>query len=219
MKSWTMGWRAGRAVGGWLLLTFVLTLMLLESAQAAPGSGKALRMRPYAGIGVLVLVINTSADAEPQEPFLLYEEPAVSRLGELSLNSGTPPFDWIFGVSRHSLPLIVMARKGNWLRVTYDDAGREAWLTPGRRGVFLPWEQFCKRHTVRLLPGLQKKYYALSHQPGGAVLATLTAKQSFKVLRVESDWAMVMLDQKNLGWLRWRDEDGRLLLSLERSGP
>lgn len=204
---------------GCLGLLVVLLLMAPLPAQAAPTASKAPRMRPYAGIGVLVLAIETTVAPEPLEPFRLYEEPAVSRLGDLSLNGGIPPFEWVFGASRGSLPLIVMARKGGWLRVTYDDAGREAWLAPGRRGVFQAWDLFFKRHTVRLLPGLQKKYYALFQQPDKGAPVSLTPKQLFKVLRLDNDWAMVLLDQKTLGWLRWRDEDGRLLLALERSGP
>ena len=197
----------------------ILTLFMVSPlAYAAPSAGKAPRMRPYAGIGVLQLTIKSAVDKETPEPFRLYEEPAVSRLGDLNLNGGTPPFDSVFGVSRAALPLIVMARKGNWLRVTYDDAGREAWLAPGRRGLFLPWDFYLKRHTVHLLPGLQKMYYALFQQPGKGTMVSLTPKQSFKVLRLDDDWVMVMLDQKTLGWLRWRDEDGRLLLALERSG-
>jgi hypothetical protein len=46
-------------------------------------------------------------------------------------------------------------------------------------------------------------------------LTTLTTKQLFKVLRLENDWAMVLIDQNALGWLRWRDEDGRLLIGIE----
>lgn len=198
-----------------MMLAILLLFMVPSLSHAAPTAAKSQRMRPYAGIGVLQLTIQPAADQESPEPFLLYEEPAVSRLGDLNLNSGRPPFEWVFGASRGSVPLIVMARKGGWLRVTYDDAGREAWLAPGRRGLFLTWDFYLKRHTAHLLPGLQKKYYALFQQPGNGTLFSLTPKLSFRVLRLDNDWAMVMLDQKTLGWLRWRDEDGRLLLALE----
>jgi hypothetical protein len=40
-------------------------------------------------------------------------------------------------------------------------------------------------------------------------------KLSFKVLKLDGDWALMMPDQSTLGWLRWRDEDGRLLISVD----
>jgi hypothetical protein len=65
-----------------------------------------------------------------------------------------------------------------------------------------------------LLPGLQKKYYQLYQYPDNADLAPLTTGQFLKVLRLENDWAMVLTDRNLLGWMRWRDEDGRLLIGV-----
>ncbi len=194
-----------------MLLLLAPILMLPAFAATTPP-----RMRPYAGIGVLVLAIGSGTEDEQPEPFRLYQEPAIARIGDLKV-SGVPPYEWIFGVNSQTVPLIVTARKGNWLRVNYDDAGREAWLSQGRRGAFQPWDLFLKRQSAHLLPGLQKKFYGLFQQPGTGTLATLTPKQFFRVLRLDNDWAMVVLDQSTLGWLRWRDEDGRLLLGLERT--
>jgi hypothetical protein len=42
----------------------------------------------------------------------------------------------------------------------------------------------------------------------------MTPTQLFRVVKLENDWAMVMSGQNSLGWLRWRDEDGRLLMGL-----
>jgi len=196
----------------WLILFFLsVSIVSAESAASPP----APKMRPYAGIGILQLPIDAS---DSGEPIPLYEEPALSRLGELN-RAKIPPFDWIFSESNEFLPLIVMARKGAWLRVSYDDAGREAWLNPPRRIVFQSWELFFKGRISRLLPGLQKKYYQLFQQPDGTALAVLTNNQPFKVLSFENDWAMVLIDQDTLGWLRWRDEDGRLLLGVVGRRP
>ena len=117
------------------------------------------------------------------------------------------------------MPLMVTARKGNWLRVAYDDAGREAWLNPRRSAVFQAWDLFFKGQPAKLLPGLQKRYYQLFRQPEKGVLATLTPKQLFTVVKLENDWALVVFDQNSLGWLRWRDEDGRLLVGLGKAKP
>jgi hypothetical protein len=167
-------------------------------------------MRPYTGIGILMLPVaaNDLNDSLP-----LYEEPGLSRLG--SLKPGRiPRYDWIFGAASSAKQLIVTGRKGPWLRVAFDDAGREAWLNPKRPAAFQTWEFFLKDHVSSLLPGLQKKYYQLYQHPGRTVMAQLTARQFFKVLRLDDDWAMVMYDQNTLGWLRWRDEDGRLLIGV-----
>lgn len=119
-------------------------------------------------------------------------------------------------MSKGASPLIVSARKGEWLRVYFDDAGREAWVDPQDKGDFQTWEQFLKLGTGHLLPALQPRYYQLRQQPDGKLLGTLTPKQVFKVLRLENAWSMVLTEQSQIGWLRWRDEDGRLLLGLSR---
>jgi hypothetical protein len=167
-------------------------------------------MRPYTGIGVLILRV--AAD-ELNDHLPLYEEPGLSRLGSLN-PAKIPRYDGIFGAAPAAAPLVVTGRKGPWLRVAYDDAGREAWLNPARPSAFQPWDFFLKDHVSRLLPGLQKKYYQLYQHPGRMVLASLTTSQFLKVLRLENDWAMVLSDQNSLGWLRWRDEDGRLLIGV-----
>ncbi|HEY3309274.1 MAG TPA: hypothetical protein VGJ93_12530, partial [Desulfuromonadaceae bacterium] len=183
------------------------------SVQAASTPQK---LRPNAGIGILLLSISSGADGEKPEPLFLYQEPAISRLGEL--NGGTiPPYDWIFGMSSSTVPLIVTARKGNWLKVVCDDAGREAWLILQRQGAFHTWESFFKGKVGRLLTGVRKQYCQLFIQPGKGASTVLNPKKSFKIIKIEDDWALVMLpDQNTLSWLRWRDEDGRLLIGLER---
>jgi hypothetical protein len=183
-------------------------LLIVSTVSAAPAA--LPKMRPYTGIGVLLLPTTAMSSSEPLP---LYEAPALSRLGELQ-GSKAPAFEWIFGASPAVRPVIVMARKGTWLRVAYDDAGREGWLNPTRQMNFQAWDLFFKGNVSRMLPGLQKKYYQLYQQPDYQPLLSVTAQQQFKVLQLENDWAMVLLDQSTLGWLRWRDEDGRLVIGV-----
>ena len=193
-----------------------MAIILLFSAAATASPLQApQQMRPYSGIGVLLLAAEKGRNNGPQEPLYLYEEPAVLRIG--ALDSGqAPPYEWIFSRNVFRLPLIVTARKGDWLRVAYDDAGRLGWLVPRQRGVFQPWDTLLKGKSCRLLSGLRKQYFQIFRQPGEKPL-TLPAlpKLSFKVLKLDGDWALVMPDQSTLGWLRWRDEDGRLLISVD----
>jgi hypothetical protein len=189
------------------VLLLLLSLMAGNSFAAASPPNK---MRPYSGIGVLLL---KNAIGEQVEPFPLYEEPGLARLGSLN-QENLPGAGWIFGTSHTAIPLVVTARKGAWLRVVYDDAGREAWLNPLRSGEFQTWELYLKGHMASVLPGLQKKYLQLYQKPNRNELNSLTPRQLFRVLQIEGDWAMVLYEQNLLGWLRWRDEDGRLLIGV-----
>ena len=187
-----------------------LVLLALTCSGSAQSAANPPKMRPYSGIGIFILQAPDSEHVGA-EPLHLYEEPGIFRHGEFD-RSGTTANEWIFGVEKSRILLVVMARKGSWLKVCYDDAGREAWIDPQRRGTFKTWEQFMRGEIGRLLPALRKPYYQLYRQPGVDPLSVLTPKQMFKVIKLENNWAMIMSDQSTIGWLRWRDEDGRLLV-------
>lgn len=195
-------------------MLMAVTILCPPCLQAAPQSRQAARMRPYAGIGVLMLATASDEGGMPPAPLPLYNDPAIYRLGELE-KATIPRHEWIFGPDGGKLPLIVMARKGEWLRVVYDDAGREAWINPSGRAAYHPWDAFLKDRSGRLLPGLQKKHYQLFHEPEGGPLVTLSPLQPFTVTMLDGDWIhLVVTDQNLAGWLRWRDGDGRLLVGL-----
>lgn len=194
-------------------LSIVLFFIIAALVGSAGFAATPTRMRPYTGIGLVVFSQSDHAlNQDHRVP--LYEEPGLLRFGTLS-SSRLPGNEWVFGSHEGPLPLIVSARKGNWLRVFYDDAGREAWVDLQNIGRFKSWEQFLKMQTCRMLPALQAQYYQLQQHPGGKPLAKITSKQVFKVLKVENAWGMVLVDQTMIGWLRWRDEDGRLLVGLD----
>jgi len=190
----------------------ILLALLFAAAVVHPATMP--KMRPYSGQGVVELSLAAPEGGDAARVFALYQEPGIGRQEELQ-STRAPFMEWIFKRTASHVPLLVMARKGNWLKVVYDEAGREAWLNPGRRGRYLPWESYLRHQGGRLLPGLRKQYYQLCAQPGKAPVATLTPKQLFRMLKVDTDWALVAVDQSTLGWLRWRDEDSRLLVSLE----
>lgn len=196
--------------------------MLLVAALLCPASFAAVspvsKMRPYAGIGILVLPVSDLVDDEPFERLRLYDEPAMFRLENAAL-AGSPRYDWLFAMDADSLPVIVTARKGEWLKIVYDEAGREGWVKPWRQSEFETWDDFFKGRFVRLLPGLQKRYYQLFTDSGADLLAGVTPTNLFKVIQLNNDWVQVQDDRNLAGWLRWRDEDGRLLIKLEQGGP
>ncbi len=193
----------------------IIAALLITWGVCTPASAASAphpRLRPYAGIGVLSLP--TQLRLQQEEPLSLYEGPGLARVGALSPDA----VQWgglVFGKSPEALPLIVTGRKDAWLRVVFDDAGREAWVKPPAAGRYQSWEQYFKSRMVAALPGTQKKYLQLYRQPDGEVLAPLVPRQAFRVLKLDHDWALVIPpDQGALGWLRWRDEDGRLLLGV-----
>lgn len=191
-----------------LRLVTVLIFFVMSLACSAGNAATPPRMRPYTGIGLLVF--SQTSKAQNQDFQLqLYEEPGLTRVGVLD-GSRLSGNDWLFGQADGMPPLIVSARKGSWLRVFYDDAGREAWLEAKNTGRFQTWEEFLKLQTSRMLPALQQQFYQLQQQTGGKLLATLTPKQMFRVLKIENSWGMVLTDQGQIGWLRWCDNDGRL---------
>jgi len=203
-----------RLLGSIFCLMF-FSVLFPVCLEAAPSIVKVTKMRPYTGIGVLLLESLQENVAESADPLPLYEEPAIARLGKLEL-SKMPSNEWVFGSGRSTIPLIVTSKKGVWLRVIYDESGREAWLKYPFKAKFQLWDSFLKGQSASLLVGLQKKYYLISQQPGLAASGVLTGHQAFKVIKVDKDWAMVMLNKDTLAWLRWRDEDGRILIGLEQ---
>lgn len=197
------------------LFVFSLGLFILNMTASSGLAASLPRMRPYTGIGLFVFTQPDSGTLPEGLQLQLYEEPGLQRVGRLN-DARLTGNEWIFSFPEVASPLIVSARKGGWLRVTYDDAGREAWVEPENRGLFQSWEQFLKLQTGGMLPGLQPQYYQLQQQPGGKLLGTLTPKQVFKVLKLEDVWCMVLTDQEQIGWVRWCDDDGRLNVGVGR---
>lgn len=194
---------------------FILIVFALGMTCTAGYAAASPRMRPYTGIG-LVVFSKPGAIQHRELHLPMYEEPGLSRMGML-VTTKLSGNEWIFGLREEIPPLVVSARKGDWLRVYYDDAGREAWIDPRNKGRFQAWEQYLKLQTSRMLPGLQSQYYHLQQQPGGRTLATLTPKQMFRVLKLENSWGMVLTDQAQIGWVRWRDDDRRLLVGIGKN--
>ena len=186
---------------------FLIVSVLLTAGSIAFAATPPL-MRPYAGIGLLVFPTGNPAEQQNLQ-LQLYGDPGLLRIKLLN-SSALPGNERIFDTRVESAPLIVSARKGEWLQVFFDDAGREGWINPNDKGHFQSWEEYLKQHTCRMLPGLQALYYRLLQKPDGAQIAVMTPKQVFKVLKLDNSWGMVLTDKGQMGWLRWRDNDGRL---------
>jgi len=196
------------AVSRAIVAAFFVTL-LVSLAGAAPPP-----LRPDTGMGLLLVRTGPSLEVPPE--LILYGEPGVGRIAEksaatlphLALPLKAPPGEF---------PLVVTARKGGWLKVIHDDAGRSAWVEPRRAWPFVPWDEILRGREARLLRGLKKPYYVPRGGPDDTApgLEPLTSERTFRIIDMDGDRIRVLMDQAIMGWLRWRDEDGRFLITLE----
>jgi hypothetical protein len=113
--------------------------------------------------------------------------------------------------------LAVMGKKGDWLRVAYDEAGHEGWLAMPRYWEYSPWRVFLKGRSARLLPGLKKEFYLLRREPASTSpqLDTLSRQKNLRIIEIRDEWALVLVDLTTHGWLRWKDNDGRFTISID----
>jgi hypothetical protein len=186
-----------------LQASLLLIALAGGAAYAAPPAP-----RPYSGCGILTL---KQWGARELEPLALYREPGLLRIAEK--NAASLPRLAGDGVE----PLVAASeRRGNWMRLTLDDAGRQGWLEERRGWKYASWEEFLPGRTIRVLPGLKKGWYSLKGTPTeeGSDIASLSRDQLVQVLEVEEDWVKL---ERPSGWFRWRDPDGRLTVSLETS--
>jgi hypothetical protein len=183
-----------------------LLLIILAIVSAAGSALGAPVPRPESGWGVLALQPEPGAE---RGVVVLYQEPGVQRLGEVDV-ARLPRL-----AGSDSEPVVsATARKLEWTRLSYDDAGREAWVETRRAWRYQPWHEFLTGRAVRVLPGMKKALYAVRSRPaeGAAEMAALRRDQEVRVLRVESDWALL---EAPMGWFKWRDGDGRLTVALQ----
>lgn len=199
------------------LLLIVLALVMLVGNHVASAAPKP--PRPTAGIGVLLVrpfpVTNTLAETIIN----LFQAPGVGRLQELpagKMQLLTP----VFGTSDTEIPVAITDRNGEWLYAVYDDAGREGWVRLERPWDFVSWEVYLKGRTAKLLPGLRKQFYQLVRDPAdnAVTVTSLVPADTFRLVAIEGDWALVLVGQERTGWLRWRDRDNRFMLAVGASG-
>jgi len=201
----------GDSVMAFLRFALLLTLLIMTGLPAHGASG-----RPRAGIGILVLRPFVPERSDELKALPIYAAPGIGRLVEMdgtrlpSLVPAVTPLDGERAVA-------VLDRRGEWLKIIYDEAGREGWIRCRRFWDYIPWRDFLAGRIARMLPGLREALTFMRREPsdGSASLVRLTADQAFRIVLLRDDWAKVTAGGDTDGWLRWRDGDGRLLLALE----
>ena len=194
-------------------LIICLALVLLSAGWAI-----ASQARPFAGNGLLrVRPMDPSLSAGPPS-LVFYREPGVGRITESPV-TGIPLLSPLVNLPPGEYPLAVMGKRGGWLLVAYDDAGREGWVEMARWWLYERWEDYLKGRALRPLAGMKHERYALHAEP--LLLSPRTAYISvgdiLRVIEVKEEWALVDNGRGLSGWFSWKDEDGRFLVSVDDS--
>lgn len=191
-----------------ILLLFCLSFPCL--AFSAP-----LKMRPLSGIGFIDACQSQRQSFTPSV-VTLYREPGVGRITDLDV-SDIPLLSAVLRTASEKQLFAVTRRKGEWVRIVYDEAGREGWFVPPRQWSFYSWDRFFRGREVRPAPGLKKEYLQLYAEPSVAapVLESMDRDRRLRVLDVSDGWILVLVDMARSGWFRWKDDDGRFLVSVE----
>ena len=197
----------------------LLSFLILSALLCFPVYG-AQQICPNAGIGLLIIRPFSPDRASENSSMTLYNYPGVKRIAEVK-NEVIPELHPVLDPAPEAYAVGVTGKKGNWLKIAYDDAGREGWVKMERCWAYTPWESFLKGRSAALLPKLRKSSYQLrkDHSESSEPLITLSSLQKLQVVEIEGDWARVMVEGIPSGWLRWRDQEGRLMISLGRLEP
>jgi hypothetical protein len=182
-----------------------------------PPTAGAQQIRPFSGSGVVIARPLNPASPVVATPIPFYRDPGVGSVAELPANE-IPSLSSILIMPAGEYPLAVMGKKGNWLRIAYDGAGREGWVEMARWWDYITWEDFLKGRIARLLPGLKKGAYVLRAGSSATAPQTgeLSGKESLRIIEVADDWVRVISDSGLSGWLTWRDGDGRFQISVDK---
>jgi hypothetical protein len=193
-----------------MILPLLLLLLLIS-----PADGALPKPRPYSGSGLLLIPTASLHHPETATRLVLYREPGIGRITEMTA-AELPLLVQVLGATAGEYPVAVMATKGAWLNIAYDDAGRQGWIELEGRWHYTPWEEFLQGRAVRLLPGLKKSAGTLRSEPSStaAELATLSQAGASRAELIQGDWLRIRIDPQTSGWLRWRDESCRFLVAL-----
>lgn len=191
----------------------ILALCLTVALLAAPAVGAApVKARVPSGIGIVLL---NHGSAEKPSVLTIYKEPSMGRLAEIAADR-LPSLARSITSSELAIPTIVTSRKSGWYRIIYDDGEREGWIKGHSSYQFYRWEELLKDRPVSPIGGLRKEFYQLRRSPDSSAEGVIPLSKGSRViaLDVEGDWIRAMADSRTEGWLRWRDENSRIVIAI-----
>jgi hypothetical protein len=192
-----------------------IVLLLFCALFPSLACSAPLKLRPLSGIGFMNACQSQSQSLTPSA-VTLYREPGVGRITDLDV-ADIPLLSAVLRADKEKQLFAVTRRKGEWVRIVYDEAGREGWFVPPRQWSFYSWDRFFRGREVKPVPGLKKEYLQLYAEPTVAapVLENMDRDRRLRVLDVSDNWMLVLVDMSRPGWFRWKDDDGRFLVSVE----
>jgi hypothetical protein len=193
------------------MIRFRLFLLILLFLTPLNGFGGLPEPHPLAGKGIVILPASSSS-AE----LVLYELPGIRLIGNIRQKE-LPALAPFVKVKSNETALAVMSVREGWLRIVQDTSGREAWVALNDGWNYKPWERYLAGRTIRLVPGLKEPLYRFRSTPTekGEQSGAATPGFPLQVQAVRGDWVEVITAGQAPGWLRWRDGDGRLLVTVE----
>lgn len=183
-----------------------IILFVTLIATTALNAAQPVKARVPAGIGLLLLL------PESRE-LVIYRAPKLERLAEITPKA-LPRLQFITSDTQH-VPLVVTSRKPGFYRVVYDDGEREGWIDDRMSaGQFYRWEELLPKRAVSLISGLRKEFYSLKSSPfvSSATVSTIEKGRPLTVLSLEGIWMQVITETGTPGWIRWQDENSRLVI-------
>ncbi len=191
-----------------VVLPAVLIVMLLSTSFASA----PVKPRPLTGIGIL-LIKDTKPGSNAIMP--LYREPMLGRIAGIQIEKlpGLSPF---IRARESRRVVVVTAKRLGWYRLIYDDGEREGWAQWRTSADFHKWEELLPGKGAALLPGLKKEYYQLRQGPSNSSepLELLGRGDALYCIELDGEWLRVMVRGEKTGWLRWRDDNRRLLIAV-----
>jgi hypothetical protein len=112
---------------------------------------------------------------------------------------------------------------GQWIATTLPSTGQTAWVILANEALahWMPWPDFArysfKPFGIGGIDGVPTALRTVRTKPEDTAAPTaISYWQGLKVLHARGNWLLVEVkdlgDERPMGWVRWRDETGNLLL-------
>jgi hypothetical protein len=188
------------------LATFAFLLLFSLPTLGAPPF-----LRPYAGRGMLII----SSSAQFVE-VAAYEYPGVRPKGTVQV-ADVPSLSPAVTLKEGEIGIATMALREGYARIAVAPSGEALWIEIRSGWRAVPWERFLPGRTIRVATGVRESASRLRQAPSesGTVIGTNLNSVSLVVNDIRDDWAHVQSKVTPPGWLRWRDGDGRMLVTVE----
>lgn len=196
--------------GSALLIAIASFVLLFYSSVPAASE------RPRAGIGVLILRPAFTEQSDDLKELVLYESPGIEQIAQVNADR-LPSVSLSVAVPSGVYPVAVTGKRGEWFRLAYDDAGREAWIQGRRYWEFYRWTDFLPGRVVTLLPDLRAAFTEVHQEPldSSPALGSISPGQKLRVVEIRERWALIRSDDGISGWVRWCDGNGKLVIFVE----